>query len=497
MNLPTFLSIDVGTSSTRAAVIQADGQVQALGGASYTPETPQSGWCEQNPEEWWKGACSAVREALDAPGIQTSQLAGIAVCGQMHSPVPLSKSGEVLLDRVQLWNDKRPDAQVRKFLAQPRSRKICRRQGNPAACSWSAFKLAWMRQYQPSVFQKTWKFLTPKDFINYRLTGVAATDFTEASGSFFCSVRSGSYDEEVVQEFGVHSEQLPEIRNPEHVLGGLREDMARELGLPSGLPVVAGCGDFPASLLGSGVCSPGESAEITGTSTLLATLVEAPSFNSRVGHIRSVLGGWIQFAVIDAGGESIRWARNVLGDASRFADIDTMAASIEPGCGGLLFLPYLNGERLGGVVNSRAQFFGITAAHSRQHCYRSVMEGVAFAARRSLEALDDVSPQLIASGGGARSDVWLNMKASVYQLPLRVPENTESGLLGAAILAGTGVGCFSKPTAGVEQMVRIQSEYFPDPELVAFYERSYRVFEQLYQSSQALYGVLDTLHEVP
>ncbi len=493
MSLPQFVAIDIGTSSVRTALVQADGQVLAWQAVPHVPQSPVLGWFEQNPEEWWRSTCQTVRHVLTQA--QPSRLAGVAVCGQMHSPVPIDASGQVLLEHVQLWNDKRPYPQVLEFLKHPEARRFCRSQGNPAACSWTAFKLAWMQQEQPEVVRQTWQFLSPKDFINFRLSGTAATDLSEASGSFFLQHASHTYDPEVVAHFGIRLDQLPPIEAPEARIGAVSAAGAQASGLPEGLPLVAGCGDFPAALLGSGVCEVGQSADITGTSTLLATLVAAPSSNPRVGHLLSASGPWIQFAVLDAGGESLRWVRSLLGDGSAFADIDALVQTVPPGCAGLLFLPYLNGERLGGIVHSRAQFFGITPQHTREHYYRSVMEGVAFAARRSLSMLDAFPESLVVSGGGAHSEAWLRLKASIYHRPLQRPENAESSIMGGAILAGVGSGVFPNCAAGVQAMVHTGPAVLPDPATASFYERQYAVFEELHRSCQPLYASLDALQD--
>ena len=495
MSLPQFVTIDIGTSSVRAAIVQSDGQVLAWHAVPHVPLTPALGWFEQDPEDWWQSTCQTVQAVLQEPGVMRTRLQAIAVCGQMHSPVPIDAAGQVLQKRVQLWNDKRPYPQVLEFLKDPEASRLCRQQGNPAACAWSAFKLAWMRQEQPEVLQQADQFLSPKDFVNFRLTGVPATDLSEASGSFFLNQTQRVYDPEVAERFGVQLRQLPEIHPAESVIGTLTASAAEVTGLPQGLPVVTGCGDFPAALLGSGVCEVGQSADITGTSTLLATLVATPSFNPKVGHLLSATGDWIQFAVLDAGGESIRWVKSLFGDASGWEDLSARVEAVEPGASGLLFLPYLNGERLGGIVNSRAQFFGMTPLHTPAHFYRAVMEGVAFAARRSLGTLDAFPTALTVSGGGAQSDAWLRLKASIYQLPLQCPHHVESSIMGNAVLAGVGSGVFPDLRTGVKQVVRLNTEVRPQVSEAAFYNRQFEVFDALYRSGQPLFSLLDSLQD--
>ncbi|HXH01966.1 MAG TPA: FGGY family carbohydrate kinase, partial [Candidatus Competibacteraceae bacterium] len=471
----SVLTIDLGTGSVRAAVIGRDGRIIACASRPHDQEIPFPGWSEQSPQRWWQEVVAILAELLQVPGVDTRTLAGLCVCGQMHGPVPIAADGEPLLERVQLWNDKRCAGLVAAFARRQDAPAIQTLTGNPAAPSWTAFKVAWLRAHQADVYERAATFLAPKDFINFRLTGVRATDGSEASGSFLLNWQTLDYDDGIAAALGLDRAKFPPIHPSHQVIGTVTRHAATTTGLPEGLPVVAGGGDFPVAMLGSGVIAPGMGADITGTSTVIAAYATAPVLAAGLSNLCAVNGGWLPFTTVDAGGDSLCWARRVFGEPHmEYATVCAMARAVPAGSEELLFLPYLHGERLGGRSHARAQFFGITERHGKGHFYRAVMEGLAFAARRNLarmRAAGIAFEHLVASGGGARDPLWLAIKASVYDLPLAVPENTESGLLGAAALAGLGTGLYPDAGTAVAQLIRLRTTVFPEPALVDYYAR--------------------------
>ncbi|MFO1036092.1 MAG: FGGY family carbohydrate kinase [Geminicoccaceae bacterium] len=493
MRRVALLAVDVGTGSVRAALVDTAGAILAFAQREHEQHTPRPDWSEQSPATWWAGAIACIRQVREA--VPDADVAAVAVCGQMHGTVPLDAEGEVLLDRVQLWNDKRAAGLCRSFAERADAASLAERAANPPAPAWIGFKLAWIKANQPDVYARTAVVLTPKDFIVQRLTGVAATDPSEASGSFLVDASTGFYDEELAASLNVDLDKMPRILASEAVVGAVTPEAAGLTGLTVDTPVVAGGGDFIVALLGSGVDRPGTGSDITGTSTLISGIAERPVHAAGVMNLCAATGGWVPFAILDAGGDAVRWARRAIAQPdATFETIEAEAAAVPPGCEGLLFLPYLNGERLGAHGNARAQFFGITARHGRGHFLRAVLEGVAFASARNLGTMAAAGAsfeRLVAAGGGAKSRLWLEIKASIYGVPLTVPEETESGILGCAALAGIGCGLWPDAVTATSALVRHGDPVSPQADLVDRYRRLGTVFDDLYASVGPLYDRLD------
>lgn len=481
-------ALDVGTGSVRAALVGADGAILAFAQVPHPNHVPRADWNEQDPEDWWQGAVASLR-AVTAE-VPHARLEGIAVCGQMHGTVPLAADGRVLLDRVQLWNDKRAAALVAPFAARA---DLAARAANPPAPSWIGFKLAWMRDHQPEVMARTALVLTPQAFIAHRLGAEPAIDPSEASGAWLADAERMSWSTELASALGVELRLLPPIRPADAVIGRVAPAAAAVTGLPAGLPIVCGAGDFPTALLGSGVAGPGTGSDVTGTSTLIAVHAVRPLDAPGMMNLHAAGEGWIGFAMIDAGGDAVRWARRALaGDALGFAELEAEAATAPPGAEGLLFSPFLNGDRLLGA-EVRAGFHGLSARHGRPHLLRAVLEGTALASAANLErmrAAGAVIERIVASGGGAKGPLWPTIKASVYGVPVLVPENPESALLGAAILAGTGTGLFPDRAQAIARVVRYAREIRPDPAVAALYRERAALFDALFRATLPLQGGL-------
>jgi xylulokinase len=471
---PLLLAIDVGTQSVRAALVEAMGRPVALASRPHEQTVPRPGWTQQDPEAWWDGVRSAVAEVLAAVSGAAGRLAAIGSCGQMHGPVPVAADGRCLTDAVQLWNDKRSAEQVAEFVARSDAADLAARAANPPAPAWVGFKAAWMKRHQPAAYEAARHLLVPKDFINLRLTGEAATDFSEASGSFLMAAAPRAYDQRLAAALGVDLEKLASPRRADAVIGRVTRAAAAATGLPAGLPVVAGGGDFLVSLLGSGVVGPGQGSDITGTSNLLSLNAPAPIAAPGAMNLAGVGDEWVPFTIVDAGGDSLAWARRAFADpATPYAALSELAAAVEPGAEGLLFLPFLGGERALGRAHVRAELKGLSARHGKGHLVRAVMEGVCLASREAFGPLRAAAPplrRLVASGGGARSPVWVQIKADVFALPVAVPESTEAGLIGCAALAAVAAGLYAGQAEAASAMVRFDRTVEPRPDAVALYD---------------------------
>lgn len=485
------LAIDIGTQSSRAAIMDGDGQLLALVARPHEMAVPRPGWAEQNPDEWWQATILNVRDAL-AQATAPTRITAVAVCGQMHGTVPVARDGALLTTAVQLWCDKRAAGIVAEFGQLHDSEAVQRLCGNVPTPAWSGFKMAWMQREQASLYQDAWRILTPKDFINFRLTGVAATDQTEASGSFLMDAASNSWSGELIELLNLDAEKLPEIWPSSAVIGGISAEAARVTGLAAGTPVVAGSGDMLCQLLGSGVTSPGIACDTSGTASIISFYAEQPIRDRRLMNLHAAGPHWISFGILDSGGGSLRWWHDGFFPAADLAEESTYdrmmaeAAQAPVGSEGLLFLPYLLGERTLGTADSRGVFFGFHPRHRRAHATRAMLEGICFDLRQSLEIVQGAGIEVATmrtGGGGARSALWSQIKADVYGMPVMTLQHEETGILGAAMLALVGAGRF-RSASEAAGLVRQHERFVPDPTAVPLYDRHYALFCDLHERLQ-------------
>jgi xylulokinase len=497
MKKDLLLAIDVGTGSVRAALISVTGETAAFSAREHDQIVPQFGWAEQQPASWWEGAAATIRTVLEKTDHGPHRVAGVAACGQMHGTVLIDDDGNLVLDRVPLWNDKRTREIVEDFQRNHDTKTILQIVGNPPTVAFAAFKLMWIKHHEPKAYAAARTLLMPKDYINFRLTGARAIDFSEASCNYLLDIRKRTWSEEIVDLTGLDLKMLPSLKGASDLLGGVTKEAARETGLLEGTPVVVGAGDYPVSLLGSGVTQPGMGSDVTGTSTLITLMVEEPVLDPAITNVQGVGGFWGAFTILDAGGDAMRWARRAFHDNQySYERIVEWAGAVPAGADRLIFLPYLNGERLARQTNSRAQFVGLTSGHTAGHLHRAVMEGVAFASRRNIEIMKSRGnklERLVASGGGAKTRLWLEIKASVYGCPILTPTDPECGVLGCAILAGVGAGIFSSIDDAVRQLVRYDAEIQPDPSCSERYERMATFFNRVYSQSETYWNEIERL----
>ncbi|TIM72818.1 MAG: pentose kinase [Mesorhizobium sp.] len=469
-----FLAIDVGTGSVRAALIDVAGKILELASREHDQIVPEFGWAEQRPLDWWEGARASVKTVLDRVEGARENISAICVCGQMHGLVLLDAHGALTRDTAPLWNDKRTVDLVRRFEQANEPDSYLPESGNTPTPAWPGFKLQWVRDNDPAAYARSAVAIMPKDYINYRLTGEIAMDTGDASCSF--------------------------LMNPERldVVGHVTEQAALDTDLRPGTPVLVGGADYPVALLGSGACRPGMGSDSTGTGAIITVIAEKPLLDPEISNVATVEGNWAQFVLLETGGDGMRWARRAFhGNALSYDEIVARAAEAPAGCDALLFMPFLTGERLGRHRNARAQFFGLGAGHGMEHLHRSILEGIAFAMTRHIRIMEQASnrplERVIAAGGGARTELWLKIKASAFNIPILVPREPECGIVGCAAMAATATGRFSRVDQAAERFVSYGAEILPDPGWAEIYSRAQPVFEQLYHHSQALYDDIDAL----
>jgi xylulokinase len=485
--MKNILALDIGTQSVRAAVVSADGEILGIAQCKHEVSSPHPNWAQQRPDQWWDETCRAAREVLATSGAPAKSIAAVAACGQMHGPVGIDDSGEVTTPWVQLWCDKRCQPQCDRVRREHDEAQLSAVAANPVNPAWTGLKVRWHKDNQPQVYRRTRWFLVPKDFINFRLTGVAAADPSEASGSFLWDWQKDGYSGPLAAAVGVNLDRFAPVRASHEVIGAVTAGAAALTDIPKGTPVVAGGGDFPVSMLGFGIVGEGATADVTGTSTLLATHAPKPLVHPAVQNLRHVVAGWVPFTILDCGGLSMKWCKDWLsslrsGDVS-FESMIEMASRVPEGSDGLLFYPYMLGERRRENTAARGGYVGITLNHTGPHFIRAVMEGVALAMGRDVgifRSLGVAVDRVFCVGGGARNELWSQIKADVLRVPLVFAEEPEAGLKGAALLGAAGAGLIGDPAVAALERRAAGKSIQPRPERFEVYQAALKEFVRLY-----------------
>ena len=496
-----FLAIDVGTGSVRAALVDTAGKILKLVGHEHDQIVPHHGWAEQRPADWWAGTIEVVRKAISDDPRVVRRIEAVCACGQMHGTVLIDADGELTRETAPLWNDKRTMPQVAAFKKAHPTFEYLAATANPPTPAWPAFKMQWLKANDPDAYRRASTIFMPKDYINFCLCGERAMDWTDASISFLMDPVTRDWSPALIEQLGLDRDKLPSVRSPLEILGHVSRRAAVETGLREGTPVLVGGGDYPVSMIGSGVVTTGLGSDITGTSSIITVLADSPMLHPEVSNVATTDGLWGRFMLLDSGGDAVRWARRAFHqDQLSYAEVTRHAENAATGSDGLFFLPYLSGERFGDHPNSRAQFFGLTAKHQLPHLHRAVLEGVAFGVRKNIEIIASTGvrlEQIVAASGGAKADLWLQIKASMYKTPIVVPAEPEGGVIGCAMLAATALGYFPSLCDAARRFVHFEREFRPDPRACDIYDRMMPIFERLYAQSQGLYDDLDRLEAMP
>jgi xylulokinase len=463
--MSVVVGIDVGTSAVKAIAVAEDGEVLARREVGYPISTPRPGWSEQDPEDWWR----ATEQALD--GLVDGEIAGIGLSGQMHGLVTLDSSGAVIRPAI-LWNDQRTQAECDEIEALVGLDRLISLTGNRALTGFTAPKLLWLRKHEPDVYARIAHVLLPKDYVRLRLTGERAIDVADASGTLLLDVARRRWSSEVVDALELDPSWLPRVMESPEVSGRTA----------SGVAVAAGAGDQAAGALGVGVDRPGPLSVVLGTSgVVFAALPEyAADPQARVhAFCHAAPGTWHQMGVMLSAAGSLAWLRGVVG-GGEFGELVSEAASWEPGVEGLTFLPYLTGERTPHAdADARGSFTGLSVRHDRGALVRAVLEGVACGLRDSFDLVGGGSLGR-ASGGGARSELWLKIVASMLELPLERVAVEEGAAYGAALLGGVAGGVWSDVGEAVRACVRTHGEIEPVAEWVEPYRELLARYRALY-----------------
>jgi len=493
-----LLGIDVGTTGTKALLIDDAGSIVARATHEYPLLTPRPNWSEQNPADWWQATARAIRDALSASGVAAGDVAGVGLSGQMHGSVFLDAKGEVLRPAI-LWNDQRTAEQCAWITQKAGEKVVVEETCNPVLTGFTAPKIVWLRQNEPETYAKVRTILLPKDYVRYRLTGEFATEVSDASGTSLLNVKQRKWSKKMLAALDLTEEMLPKVYESPEVSGRVSAAAAEATGLREGTPVVGGGGDQAAGGVGNGIVEPGVISVTMGTSGVVFAYMDEPVMDPQLRthtFCHAVPGKWHVMGVMLSAGGSLRWYRDVLGSeetavAKRmgldpYELITAEAAQAEVGCEGLIFLPYLTGERTPYPdPDARGVWFGVTLYHARAHLARSVLEGVSYGLRDSLEILKAMGlpiKQVRASGGGARSAVWRQIQSDVFNSELVTINVDEGPAFGVALLAGVGAGIYESVQAACKRTISLASQTHPIAENAARYERYYPVYRALYQS---------------
>ena len=484
-----FLGLDVSTTGAKALLINEKGGVVSSATAPLTLSAPHPLWSEQDPLDWWIGISKSIRLALEQAGVSGSSVAAIGLTGQMHGLVLLDEQGEVLRPAI-LWNDQRTSGQCDEIRSRLGKQRLIQITGNDALTGFTAPKILWVQQNEPEIYARVRHILLPKDYIRYRLTGEYAMDKADGSGTILFDLKTRNWSPEVLSTLEIPANWLPPTFEGPEVTGCVSALAAAETGLVPGTPVVGGSGDCAAQAVGVGAVQPGIIALTLGTSGVVFASTESPLVEPE-GRLHAfchaVPGRWHFMGVMLSAAGSLQWYRDTLAPGISFDSLVNEAGDIKAGSDGLLFLPYLTGERTpypDPLV--RAAWIGLTVRHTRAHMTRAVLEGVAFGIKDSFRLILQAGlgsiEQVRISGGGAKSKQWRQIMADVLGVELVTVNTSEGAAFGAALLAGVGAGIYENVLTACEATIQITDHTFPTHDT--------RTYQDYYPHYRALYPIL-------
>jgi xylulokinase len=495
--MASLLGIDVGTSGSRVVIVDEHGRVIASATAEHAPfASPKTAWAEQDPEDWWRATCDAIRTAVTKNEPHASSIRAIGLSGQMHGSVLLDESGKVVRPAI-IWCDQRTEAEARWLTETLGAPRLLALTSNPALTNFTLTKLMWVRAHEPTAWQRIRHVLLPKDFVRLRLSGEYATDVADASGTLMLDVAHRRWSQEMIEAAGIDSTILPRVFESPDICARLTAKAAAETGLVEGTPIVAGAGDQAAGAIGMGITRPGAVSVTIGTSGVVFAATDRPALdpNGRLHTFcHAIPDRWHVMGVTQAAGLSLRWLREQLGLKSQgdeaYALMTREAEAIEPGADGVLWAPYLMGERTPHLdPNIRAALTGLAATHTRGHIVRAVLEGVAFSLRDSFTIFDELGVpvrRVRLGGGGARSSLWREIQANVYGHAVETVEADEGAAYGAALLAGVGAGVWPSVDEACDRLVRSSIAASPTPDIARMMTERYGAYRRIYSALRTI-----------
>lgn len=503
-----LMGIDVATTGTKCIIADKDGKIVSSDFHEYPLLSPRPGWAEQNPEEWWKATSAAIKGALEKKNIKGEEIDGIGLTGQMHSSVFLDEKSQVIRPAI-LWCDNRTAKQVDEVHKIFGREKFIQLTCNPVLTGFTLPKILWLKETEPANYKRIKKILLPKDYIRFKLTGEFASDVSDASGTSVFDVKGRKWSDEVLNKLGLDKNFFPKVYESSEITGKINTEAAKLTGLKVGTPVVAGAGDQAASAISCGIYKEGVMSATLGTSGVIFASTDTAKIapeGKLHSFCHSVKGKWHLMGVVLSAGGSFKWVCDTFGDKEKedakkqgvgfYRLMDEKAKEIPVGSEGLIFLPYLTGERTPHQdPDAKGVFFGLSLKHNKFHFVRSVMEGVGFALRDSLELMRDLNikiEEVRFVGGGAKSPFWRGMLADIFESPIRTLKVEEGAPYGALLLAGVGVGVY-KDVADACKVIELGAVQEPNKENAAIYRNYYALYRDLYKNLKGSYKELSKI----
>jgi xylulokinase len=495
------LGMDVGTGGTRALIVDERGRIVAAATEEHQPfASPKIGWAEQHPEDWWRAAGVAVRKALTQANLRGDQISCVGFSGQMHGAVMLDSEGEVVRPAL-IWCDVRTAKQCKELNERIGAERLIQLTCNPALPNFTLTKFLWVRENEPENWKRVRSVMLPKDYVRFRLTGERAIDVADASGTLMLDVAKRRWSPEVLQAAEIDASLLPAVFESQDVCGKVSVTGALATGLAAGTPAVAGAGDQAAGATGMGIVTPGAVSATIGTSGVVFAATDRPALDA-LGRLHTfchaVPDRWHVMGVTQAAGLSLRWFRDRFGSSSSqsggdpYEKLTAEAASVPPGSDGLLWAPYLMGERTPHLdADARGALVGLTASHTRAHIVRAILEGVAFSLKDTFTIFEEMKvpvKSIRLGGGGARSPLWRQIQADVYDHEVEMVEAEEGAAYGAAILAGVGAKIWPSVGAACDSVVRVVHRMQPNPANAEAMQKNYAAYRRIYPAVKSIFG---------
>jgi xylulokinase len=493
-----LLGIDIGTTSTRAIIIDETGRVIASNNSEYPLIVPKSGWAEQHPEDWWNAATISIEDVIEKSKIPSKEILAVGLSGQMHGSVFLDSTGTVLRPAI-LWCDQRTQKQCDEIYQIFGYQNFIKLSFNKALPGFTAPKILWLRENEPDNYKKIFKILLPKDYVRYMLSGIFATEVSDASGTILMDIVKRNWSEEILKGLEIGRGLLPDVYESFEISSRVNTKAARLTGLLQGTPIVGGGGDQAAGAVGSGIISPGLISDSLGTSGVIFSYSDRPVYDEE-GRLHAfchaVPGKWHLMGVTMSAAGSLKWYNDIFGPSKESIEknpgtesyklLDLQAENIKAGSNGLVFLPYLSGERTPYAdPDARGVFFGISYIHTQDHFVRSILEGVAFSQLDCLSLMKDLgisSKKIVLFGGGAKSKIWRQIIADVFDTKIATFNVDQGPAFGAALLAGVGCGVFRSVQDAVSKTISEAEEIDPITDNVVEYNKIYKIYKSLYSN---------------
>lgn len=501
-----LLGIDIGTSGTKTVLFDESGNTVASALSEYPLYQPNIGWAEQDPEDWWNATVITIKKVIHKSGVNSSDIKGVGLSGQMHGAVLLDSDNNVLRKSI-IWCDQRSHKECEQITSIVGREKLISITANPALTGFTASKIMWVKNNEPQIFDRVKKILLPKDYIRYKLTGEFATEVSDASGMQLMDIPKRQWSGEILQKLEIDSNMLGKLYESYEISGNVNKLASELTGLKEGTPVAGGAGDQAAGAVGNGIVKSGVISSTIGTSGVVFAYTDKVSIDPK-GRVHTfchaVPNTWHIMGVTQGAGLSLKWFRdNFCIEEKRTAELmgidpyvlmDQEAEKIQPGSKGLIYLPYLMGERTPHLdPDAKGVFFGLSALHEKPDMIRSVMEGVVYSLKDCLEIIKDMNVEIKevrASGGGGKSKLWRQMQADVFGTGITTINSSEGPALGVALLAGVGAGIYKSVEEACDTAIKVKSVQQPDMSNTEKYSEFYKIYTKLYTSLKDNYSEL-------